>query len=126
MSFDESVKTISIPANTDLSTKQYFGIEIANSSGVGQAALAGNGEDVVGVLYNKPSAADRPATVAISGVVKASAGGTITAGDDVGLDAAGEFVSAATGDVIVGVALASAVDGDIFPLLLQPRGAAFA
>jgi len=118
MSFEESLKSISLPANADLSAKQYYAIEVANSSGEGRAALAGDGEFIIGVLQNKPIAGEA-ATVAISGVTKAAAGGTITAGNSVGVDANGKFVAAATGDRRVGVALMSAVSGDIFPLLIS-------
>lgn len=123
MAYEESLVNVTLEAAADLSAKQYFGVEVNTS---GQAALAGNGEDIIGVLQNKPDAAGEPATIAISGITKASAGGTIAAGDSVGLDANGEFVSAATGDACVGVALESAVDGDIFPLLIAPLARAFA
>ena len=123
MAYEEALKSVSKPAAADLSAKQYFAVEL-NSSG--QAALAGNGERIFGVLQNKPNAAGEVATVGVSGITKASAGGIIAPGGDVGVDANGEFVPAATGDVIVGVNASDYItaDGDIFSLFLQPRGAA--
>ena len=123
MATEQVLVKISLLANADLSAKQYFGIEPVAASGVTKAALAGNGEDIIGVLQNKPESGEA-ATIAISGVTKASAGGVITAGGNVALDAAGEFVAAASGDVIVGVNVGkTTADGDIFELLLLPRGA---
>jgi len=121
LAFEEALRCISLPANADLSTKQYFFVKVTNSSGTGRAAVAGDGEHAIGVLQNKPDAANEVATIAISGVSKVSAGGTITAGQPVASDAAGEAVAAATGDIILGTALLSADDGDLVPVLLDAR-----
>ena len=123
MAHEEILMSISLVASADLSAKQYFAIETVDTSGVTEAALAGNGEDILGVLQNDPVSAET-ATVGVSGVTKASAGGVIAAGGNVSVDAAGEFVASATGDVIVGVNVGlTTADGDIFSLFLQPRGA---
>lgn len=123
MAHEESLVNITLLANADLSAKQYFAVKTANASDVTKAALAGDGEQIIGVLQNKPASGEA-ATIAISGVTKAKAGGVITAGGNVAVDAAGEFVAPATGDVIVGknVGLTTA-DGDTFSLLLLPSGA---
>lgn len=123
MSFEEGLRSISIPANADLSTKQYFFVKLTNSSGVGQAAVTGDGESAIGVLQNKPDAAGEVATVGVRGVSKVMAGGTITAGNPVASDANGEAVVAATGDIVLGTAINSAIDGDTFPVLLDSRNA---
>ena len=124
MAIEEALVSISLVASADLSAKQYFAIEAVDTSGVAQAGLAGNGERILGVLQNDPTSG-QAATIGISGVTKASAGGTIAAAADVSVDAAGEFVASATGDVIIGVNVGlTAADGDIFSLFLQPRGAA--
>lgn len=117
MAYQESLRTISRPANADLSTKQYFLVKISNSSGVGRVALAGAGERAIGTLQNKPSAAGDVASVAVGDVVKVSAGGSITAGNEVTPDASGEAVVAGSGDVVFGIALNSAADGDIVEVL---------
>ena len=124
MATENSLTSITLVANADLSTSQYHAIEAADASGEARAALAGNGEDIIGVLQNKPASGEA-ATIAISGVTKAVAAGVIAAGGDVAVDANGEFVPAATGDVIVGVNVGlTTAAGDIFSLLLMPRGAA--
>ena len=120
MSKENSLTSISFEASTNLSTKQYFFMK-TSATGV---ALAGNGEKAVGILQNKPDLLGKEATVAIAGVTKMEAGGTIAIDGDVASDAAGKAVAAATGDQILGIALASAVDGDIFSLLIQSRGTA--
>lgn len=111
---------ISIPANADLSTKQYFFVKVTNNSGTGRAAVAGAGERVLGVLDNAPDAAGKTARVAAKrgAQVKVSAGGSITAGNEVTPDASGEAVVAGTGDVVAGIAQNSAVDGDVVEIIL--------
>ena len=106
-SYEEALRCVSVPANADLSTKQYFFVKLTNSSGVGRAAVTGDGESAIGVLQNKPDAAGETATVAFTGVSKVSAGGTITAGQPVASDASGEAVVAATGDIVLGTAMRS-------------------
>jgi len=120
MAFDASLVNISIEAAADLSAKQYFLGAIDSS---GQFALAGAGAQVDGVNQDEPDAAGKIMAMAISGVSKVSAGGTIAAGELVASDSAGEAVAAATGDNIAGVAMAAAVDGDIFPVLLKTQNA---
>lgn len=56
--------------------------------------------------------------VVISGVAKVEAAGNIALGDSVATDANGQAVTATAGSRRLGVALDSAVDGDIFPMLL--------
>lgn len=123
MATQQVLTEISLPANTDLSSNQYFLVTITNSSGVGRVALSGDGEYAIGVLQNKPAAAGDVARVAISGIAKAEAGGSITAGDPVASDASGNVVSAASGDIVVGMAVNSADDGDIVEILLDARNA---
>jgi hypothetical protein len=113
---------VSLPAAADLSAKQYFAIKV-NSSG--QAAVAGAGEAAIGILQdNNGDAAGKIVNVApfTGRKMKAYAGGTITAGQNVTADAAGELVAATTGNFIYGVALESAVDGDIFQFLAVAMG----
>ncbi len=118
MSYEMCVEAISLPAAADLSAAQ-FKIITVNSSG--QAALANATALTVGVLQNKPTAAGQPATVAYAGVSKVLAGGNITAGARVTADANGAGITATTaGDAVLGVALASAVAGDVVAVLINP------
>ena len=103
----ENYQTKTYIAGSDLSAKQFFFVSIAAD---GEVDSTGNGAAAAGVLLNTPTAGN-PATVAYSGRVLVSAGGTITAGDNVASDAAGECVTAASTDIILGVAREDGVDG---------------
>ncbi len=120
MAFEEILQKITVPAAADLSAKQYFFGAIDSS---GEFAVAGAGAQVDGVIQNEPDAQGKATTVGISGVSKVLAGGTVAAGELVASDSAGEAVAAATGDNIAGVAMASAVDGDIMSVLLKTQNA---
>lgn len=115
----ELEQVVSLPANADLSTKRYYIVDI-NSSGkvVTQSSAGGR---AVGVLNNKPSAADEAAAVQIGGVAKVILGGTVTAGDNVQSDANGKGITAASGDSVLGIALTSGVSGDIVNVLITSR-----
>ena len=123
MATQQILTEISMPANADLSTKQYFFVRGTNSSGVLRASLAGDGEFALGVLQNKPSAAGDVARIAVSGIAKVEAGGSVTAGDPVACDASGNAVTASSGDVSLGIAMISADDGDLVEVLLDARNA---
>lgn len=120
MAYQEAVQSISLPVASDYSAKQYrFGQ--VNSSG--RFELTSSGAPADGVLQDKPSAAGNIGSVAISGVSKVSAGGTIAAGDYVMSDADGDAIVATSGSAVAGIALAAAVSGDIFPVLLKLNAA---
>lgn len=121
MARDEALTSITLEAGQDLSAKQYFFVSMSSD---GQIDPTGDGAAAIGVLQNDPSAAGRAAEVGIAGRTMVKAGGTIAAGAQVASDAAGEAVTAASGDVVLGTALQSAVDGDTFAMVFQPRGAA--
>ena len=65
-----------------------------------------------------------PVDVILSGIAEVEAGGTITRGAWVTSDADGHAIAAApandTNMQVIGRAMASAVDGDIFPLFVLP------
>lgn len=123
MSYEESLCSITVPANADLSASQYCFVKLVDNSGTGRAALTGDGEFGIGVLQNKPSAADVACTVGFKGVSKVKAGGAVTAGVPIASDASGQAVSAASGDIVLGLPLKSGVSGDIIPVLLDARNA---
>lgn len=120
MAHEEKVDVISLPAGGDLSANQFKFVKV-NSSG--QVVACGDGEAAVGVLQNDPRAAGRDAAVAIAGVVKTKAEGTIAAGAAVASDADGGAVVAATGDVILGTAITGGASGDVISVLFNPRNA---
>lgn len=101
-----------------MSLKQYFIVkaDTANDQSVVLGAAAT--DPIVGVLQNKPKAG-QGALVRFIGTSKVIAGGTITRGDKVTSNASGQAITTVTaGNTVVGIALSSAVVGDIVEILL--------
>lgn len=121
MAYKNSQTSVTLEAGADLSAKQFFFVTMSSD---GQVDPAGDGANAIGVLLNDPSAAGRAAEVCIGGLTRVSAGGTIAAGAAVASDAAGEAVTAATDDVILGTAVTGGADGEVISIIFQPRGAA--
>lgn len=121
MAVENALTSISVPAGSDLSSKQYYFMTI-NSSG--QLAATGDGAAADGVLQDAPAAAGRAGRLGTGGRTKITLGGTVSAGDDVASDSTGKAVVAATGDIILGTAITGGSSGVIGDMLFQPRGAA--
>lgn len=117
-SIHSAVATVTAPANTDLSTKQYYAVDL-NSSG--NAVVAGAGNTFVGVLGNKPSAAGQAAEIMISGLVPMVCGGTVAIGAPVKIDSSGKAVTASSGDKAIGRAFSAGTSGTNANILLQPH-----
>lgn len=102
-------------ANADLSSNQFHAVVMNSSKKV---AVAGAGVAILGVLQNKPAAANRAATVMVNGVSKGVAGAAIVAGVELEVNASGRFITLASGKA-VGMALdAAAADAEMLPVLL--------
>jgi len=114
MALDNNHLEYSYPAGADLTNKQYLAVKISS----GQAVVASTGELGIGVLYTEASAAGRQVSVAISGVVKVIAGGTVTAGTDLTPDSAGKFVAVATTNRVWGHCLVGGVANDVITMHL--------
>lgn len=121
MAVNNNQTCVTFEAGADLSAKQFFFVSMSSD---GQVDPTGDGAAAIGVLLNDPAAAGRAAEVCIGGLTRVSAGGSITAGDEVASDAAGEAVAAATGDIILGTAVTGGSDGEVISIVFQPRGAA--
>ena len=79
----------------------------------GKVTLPAAGANVIGVVpisEGPDFAAGDDVTVQIKDIGVMIAGGKITAGDEIAVDATGKAVKAAAGNFIVGVALSGAVD----------------
>ena len=121
------------PADIDMSavtTYQYTAVWLgaaANGKGTGKglASLQTKGSKItgpIGVLQNNPLQGEAGELIT-SGITKARAGGTFTVGDNLTVNSSGLFVIAATGNLIVGKALESAVSGEVCAVLLGGLGA---
>lgn len=132
MSFDESVRSITLEADSSIGVytgppgavgsavpnggKQYCFVKVTGALTAGLAT--DGGDDVIGVLQNKPQQAGGAATVAIRGVVNVVAGDTVTAGAKVCPDTAGRAVAVGQGDVARGIALKGGAVNTLIPVLL--------
>lgn len=121
MAYENSLQCVSFEAGQDLSAKQYYFVSLASD---GQIDPTGDGASAVGVLQNAPASAGDAASVAIGGITKVVAGGTIAAGGAVASSATGTAVAATTaGDVILGTAVTGGASGETISIVFQPRGA---
>lgn len=121
----EVLKITGLTSGGDLSAAQYRFVKAgATAPQVIQCTV--DGEKVLGVLHNKPSAADRAAEIVFLGVTKVEAGEAISFGDAVKTDSAGRAAvveltatGADVGDIAVGTALeAATAAGDVITILL--------
>ena len=118
MAFEQSIQSVSGPANASLTTKQYYAV-VFNSSG--NIAVAGAGVPIAGVLQNAPASGDG-AEVAVSGISKVALGGTATAGTMAAVDSAGKFLNAVSGDIAVGVFVKGGSSGEVGSMLVKDIG----
>ena len=112
--------TRTFEAGENLSSAQFKFVTLEADGKVDLADAAG--ENCIGVLLNNPDAAGKAATVALTGKVMVVAGGTIAAGAAVATDAAGDAVTATTGNIIMGYALEAGVDGQVIAIELIQGG----
>jgi hypothetical protein len=123
MAVMQSRDTRTFVAGESLAAAQFKFVTLESD---GQVDLADSaGENCVGILLNSP-AAGAAATVALTGKVMVTAGGTIAAGAAVATDAAGDAVTAASTNIIMGYALEAAVDGQVMAIELIQGGNAAA
>lgn len=122
MAFEAILRGISVPASADLSSNQFYFMQI-NSSGQLVAPSSAH-VDVDGVLQDKPNAQGRAGDLAVAGVTKVVAGGSVSIGDYVTNDNTGKGVTATSGQKAHGRALtASTGSGQIISVLLGgPKG----
>ena len=123
MAVMQSRDTRTFVAGESLAAAQFKFVTLESD---GQVDLADSaGENCIGILLNSP-ASGAAATVALTGKVMVTAGGTIAAGAAVATDAAGDAVTAASTNIIMGYALEAAVDGQTMAIELIQGGNAAA
>lgn len=120
MATDASLMTYTRKSSGDLSASQYKFVKQAST---GRVSACGAGESAFGVLLNDPSAIDQEALVAIGGITKVLAGGTVAIGSLVQSDASGRAVDSA-GGVILGEAVSGGSVGSVMSIALRPMAAA--
>jgi len=123
MSQNGIVNDVSFPAASDLSSKQYMTVKL-NSAG--KIALAEDADVQIGILQDKPAAANRAGSVRMGGISRAQITGTVAILDRVGVSPLTDGVLITTTlDTVnfVGIALgAHTADGAtaIIDVLVQP------
>lgn len=110
-----------LPANADLSAKQFFALKVVAGGKLDVCSAATDA--AIGLLQNKPAAAGRAAEFIYLGISKAVSDGSVTAivaGDRVGTDASGRLVKKATADFgVLGIALdGSTAQGTVIRVLV--------
>jgi len=137
MAYEDSLRSVTLNADSTLAVytgvpglpgsadpnggKQYNFVKVTGARQCGLATAAAN-EIPVGVLQNKPQYTGQAATVGLRGISKVEAGGNVSAGNAIKIKATGQGVAAtlpADVALVVGIALSSAADGQIFTCLLQ-------
>jgi hypothetical protein len=123
MSHEYNTLTISLPANGDLSSNQYYGVKM-NSSG-NAVVISTQGDKALGVLQNDPDTAGQAAAIMVYGVSKVVAGGTIVRNDPVTFNSSGTAVKAdEETEAVIGRAMYSASSGETFNVFLSHEGSA--
>lgn len=108
----------SLLSTNDLSTKQFYIVAVDTANDESLILGAAATDPIIGVLQNKPKAG-AAALYRFLGTTKVIAGGTITRGDFVTSDGNGKAVTTtSSSNATVGIALVSAVAGDIFEVQL--------
>lgn len=109
-------------AGEDLSEKKWHFVTLETDGKVDIADA--DAEDCIGVAMTNPNAENKAVTVALWGIVKVEAGGTIAIGDEIATNNAGEAIdkndSASATARTLGVALSGAADGEYVEILLLP------
>jgi len=119
MAVMQSRDTRTFIAGENLSSAQFKFVTLEADGQVDLADAAG--ENCIGVCL-VGAAAGGAVTVAISGKVLITAGGTVAAGAALQTDASGDAITAASGDVVMGYALEAGVDGQIIAMELIQGG----
>ena len=111
------------PSNSNLTGKEFFFAKRVNASGESRFDLAGNGEQVAGVISEgKP--VGQSTSVDTGNQLKVVASGVINPGQYVASDANGKAKVAATGNVIAGQAInRTAADGELLEIDMTKVGA---
>ena len=102
MSYSNS---IGVAATVDLSSLQWRAVAIGGT-------LAATAPVAIGILGNKPEIGD-DAQVIYSGRSKFAAGAAVTAGAELTTTASGWFITATSGDRVVGLANITVVSGAV-------------
>jgi len=117
MAIYENLNCISLELNTG-TVGQYRFVKISGADSQFIQGVAKT-DICVGVAQTAETTAGASVAIGYSGISKVLSGGTITRGAQVTCSG-GAAVAAASTDEVQGIALSSAVSGDIFDVILTP------
>ena len=107
------------PAKAGAAVGKHTIVKPSAAGTVTECSAATDG--MIGVAGSEDVASGDTVEVAVAGIANVIAAEAITRGDLISSDGNGEAATADTKtDRVVGVAVESAADGDIFPILLAP------
>lgn len=109
----ECLKIGTLLAGSDLSSKQYYCVDIASDGAVDSSVSDGN---LVGVVQNAPVAGE-VCEIVNKGITLAAVGGTIAAGGELEV-VSGRVKAWATSGHKVGIALEAGAVGEVVSILL--------
>jgi hypothetical protein len=110
--------SFTLPANADLSTSQYLAAVCTS----GNAAVAGAGVDIVGVIQNKPTSG-KATSLVVNGVTKGKIGAAVAVGAHLMTNASGQFITATSTNKKVGIALSAGSNAnEVISILLKDMG----
>jgi hypothetical protein len=114
------VQQMTLIAAADLSSSQYLAVKIDSD---GKAALAGAGENAVGILQTNPKAGFAGQVMAL-GQSYAVYGASVTAGNNLSADASGKLVPTAGTAAVLAVAMESGSADEVHTVILITRTSA--
>ena len=112
----ESIQGMVITLEAQAAVDEFRAVKVGTADFAAAVAVDGDAP-IVGITLFSAGAGEH-ASVQITGVARAKAGGNVTRGALVTAGAAGVLVASTAGDYSVGVALTSAASGDEFSVLL--------
>jgi len=118
MAFVNEEQLFSIKAGADLSSLQHYIVKLGSTEDTIEKSTAAS-DAILGVLQNKPTSGQM-ASVAVGGITKVIAGGSVSAGNLVTADSNGKAIATTSGgDHVLGMALQAASTGDIFAIEIR-------
>ncbi len=112
--FERILMAKTFPASADLSTKQYYWVQLDSS---GQVEVSGAGDAPIGSLSDKPAAQLVHGSVAMAGIIQVKLGGTVAIGGLIMPNSSGLGVAHSGTVPSAGIALIAGVTGDVIPVL---------
>jgi hypothetical protein len=109
MSKFQQPRTRSFVAGADLSSDKYKGVKHGSTEGEVVLAVAGDAEFV---LMNSPKAGDAAECAMIGGGAMVLSGAAFAIGAELSSNAAGKFITALSGNKVIGLALSAAAGAD--------------